>query len=252
MTVMRERDGSDQERFEVLLRGHAVMHLTASEREQLQALAAADPARRRMVTDFDRLHTDLARERALFATVASPADPVEEADEGFARLAAASASAEDELRGRLLHTPNVRVLRPHRRLARIGVVIAALAAAAVIATKLGVFSGPPALQQGTPRDERAGSVVAHIMIAPHVSMVDRSLSWSVVWHAQTYEVAVLDAVGNVVLQRAPEQARSTRWELTTEQIDDLRVRPELRLRVRAFDGSGLLVGATGDLPLQVQ
>lgn len=251
MTSAREPDDLDPRRFDALVRGHAVMQLTDAEQTQLRALAAGDPGRRRAVADFDELHRRFAQERALMAAVAAPGEPVEEVDEGFARLAAAAARAEDELRSRLLHAAGA-LPAPRRRLLRFGLAVAALAAAVVLAFAFGPWSPPPRLHDSVPGDERAGGVVASIMMAPHLSAADRSLEWSPVWHARTYEVAVLDADGKVVLQRSPEQARSTRWDLTSQQVDTLRTRRELRLRVRALDGTGLLVGASGDLPLQVQ
>lgn len=234
--------------------------LTADERGELSALAAAQPAVQDAKADFDHVHALCAQERALFEAVAAATEPAEEADPGFARLAAAGAGAESDLRGRLLHPAAdvVHPRRPHRRpyrrpYRRLWLALPLAAAAALVCGwALGWFAAPPALHQSAPRDERAGGVVSNILLAPHLSAADRRLEWSPVWHAQTYEVAVLDAGGKVLLQRSPEQARSTRWELTEEQIATLRASRDLRLRVRALDGSGLVVGSTGDLPLQVQ
>ncbi|MEZ5963059.1 MAG: hypothetical protein R3F56_04345 [Planctomycetota bacterium] len=220
------------------------------ERAELRALAEAPEVRAAMV-EFDHVHELCAHERALFAAVAAPAEAAEEADEGFARLAAAGARAESDLRGRLLH-PALHVAG-RRRFLRVWLAVPLVAAAAfLLAYTLGAFTAPPALHQEAPRDERAGGVVAGILLAPHLSAADRCLEWSPVWHARTYEVAVFDTGGKVLLQRPLEQARSTRWELTEEQIATLRAKGDLRLRVRALDGSGLVVGSTGDLPLQVQ
>jgi len=241
----------DGEEFAALLRAHATSILTAAEQVKLRALAAPDPERRRAVADFERLHADFAHERALRRSIVSPGHPAEEVDEGFARLAAAGAEAEAELRSRLLHANLVQPSRRHvvRRVVLVGI---GLAAAWWIASLLFGWHSPPPLDPGLPRDQRAGGVVANIMIAPHLSAADRALSWSPIWHAQSYEVTVLESDGKVVLQRPHDQARSTRWEFTGEQIEELRMLGELRLRIRALDGSGLLVGATGDLPLQVR
>lgn len=238
--------------FEQLLRGHATLSLTAAEQGELRALAAADAECGEQVAAFTAVHQAFADERALYAAVAAPAQAVEESDESFARLAAAGARAENDLRSRLLHAPAPMRLRARQRPVRIVLkVAAALAAAALVAFALGVFDGPPALHQGVPRPEVAGGVAHTIVIAPHVSAADRTLSWSPLWHAASYDVVIVDAGGKVVLQRAADLARSTRWELTTQEFEQLRARPELRLRVRALDGMGLPVGTSGDLPLAV-
>lgn len=240
--------------FEGLLRGHATLTLTAQEREALGKITASDRARAAEVAGFDQVHAAFARERALFGAVSAPVEAAEEADEGFARLAAAGARAEAELRGRLLHAPAPVVLRPRRRGRRVVLwAVAALAAGTLVALALDGFSGPPALQQGTPGREVAGGELHGIVIAPHLSAADRTLSWSPLWHAVSYDVVIVDARGNVVLQRAPDQARSTRWELTTREFDQLCVRQaELRLRVHARDGAGLSVGTSGDVPLTIR
>lgn len=254
MTSAHDPTPGERERFEHLLRGHASLLLTRAEAEELRVLAAADPARTRQVEEFTCVHDAFARERALLRAVRAPAEPAEEADEGHQRLARASVRAEEELRGRLLHTRPIVPLRARRRSAvwaRVGLVVA-VAAALFLVLRAVWPTSPPALVSGVPRDERAGQVVASIQMAPHVSSIDRSLSWSPVWHAQGYEVEVVDADGAVMMRRPSEQSRSTRWELTPDQIERLRARTDLRLRVRALDSSGLLVGATGDLPLRVE
>lgn len=251
MTSARERREPEAPRASALLRGHALGALTADEQAELRDLARQQTAVRAAMTEFDRVHALCAQERALFAAVAVPAEVAEEADAGYARLAAAGARAEGELRSRLSH-PTVGVGPRRRRLRAWHLLPLAAAALLMAAWALGWFAPPPALHQGAPRDERAGGVVTSIFMAPHLSAADRRLEWSPVWHAQTYEVAVFDADGKVLLQRPSEHARSTRWELTEEQIATLRARTDLRLRVRALDGSGLVVGSTGDLPLQVQ
>lgn len=250
--------------FEHLLRGHATLTLTAQERARLAQATASDRARRAEVAALDHVHAAFARERSLRAVVSAPVEAVEESDDGFARLAAAGARCELDLRGKLLHTPRSGVSRPlifrpllfstRARAARVGLgVVAALAAGLLLAIWLGAFSAPPALHKGTPGREVAGGDGHSIVIAPRLSAVDRSLSWSPLWHATSYEVVVVDARGNVVLQRSPDQARSTRWELTTEEFEQLRAgQPELRLRVRALDGVGLSVGTSGDLPLSIK
>ncbi len=250
--------------FEPLLRGHATLTLTAQERERLAQATAGDGARRAEVAAFDRVHAAFAGERALQAMVSAPVEAVEEGDEGFARLAAVGARCEADLRSKLLHPPGSVLFRPNlvrpllfrsrSRAMRVGLgVVAALAAGVLLAIWLGAFSAPPALHTGTPGREVAGGQAHSIVIAPRLSAADRTLSWSPLWHATSYEVVVVDARGNVVLQRASDQARSTRWELTTEEFEQLRAgQPELRLRVRALDGVGLPVGTSGDLPLSIK
>jgi hypothetical protein len=237
--------------FAALLQGHATLSLTAEERDRLLAACAGHPARAAQLEAFTRLHEVFARERAVFTAVAAPPDPAEEGDEGFARLAAAGARAQAELRSRLVHAPaQFPVVLPRRR-RRILVGLALLAAAMLAAFGLGVFdAGPPRLRPSAPLPGAAGGEGQSIVIAPRLSAADRTLSWSPLWHAQSYDVVVVDAAGNVVLRRSPDHARSTRWELTTAEFEQLRARRlELRLRVRALDGAGLPVGTSGDLPL---
>ncbi len=240
--------------FDLLLQGHANATLTAGERARLDALCAADAARAHTRSQLDALHAAFAAERALRAEVSAPLEAREEADEGFARVAKAAARAEDELRARLRHAPTTLTLRAPRRLRPLVLgSLVALAAALVLAVLLGAFDRPPALQQGTPSGDRLGGDVVTIVIAPRLSSRDRTLSWSPVWHAHDYAAVIVDAAGKVVLERAAEHARSTRWELTVDEFENLRARSQdLRLRVQARDGLALPVATSGDLPLIIE
>lgn len=237
-----------------LQRAHLLGTLTTAERAQLREACAADAELARDVAADAALHDLFARERTLRVAALRPGEASEEADETMARLAAAGARAEGDLRARLLHPVVAAPRRAPLRLLRAGALaVAALAAAWWLATSLGWFAGPPALQSTKPGDERLGHEVAGIVIAPHLSAGERSLSWSPVWQASGYEAVVVDAAGRVVLERAAAHARSTQWELTVAEFDGLRQRGEpLRLRVRALDSTGICVSTSGDLPLTIK
>lgn len=243
------------DRLAELLRAHATATLTADERAELEAVRRTDPECAAAVARVDAVHRAFARERALRARIAAPPDPAEEADEAFARMAAAAARAEAELRSRLLHRALPRVVVRRGRTWRRAAAIALLAAAGVlVAAWFGAFSSaPPTLRRSVPAPETAGGEGASIVIAPRLSAVDRTLSWGPLWHAATYDVVILDGAGNVVLRRAADRERSTRWELTADEFERVRAHaPGLRLRVRALDGAGLPVGTSGDLPLTIE
>ena len=246
-------DTPDHE-FDQLLAGHANATLTGAERARLDALCAADAARAHTKSQLDALHAAFAAERALRAETALPVEPIEEADEGFARLAQATARAEDDLRARLRHTPTTFTLRKRKPALRLLLgAVAAIAAAALVAAALGAFDAPPALHQRKPAREVLGGEIATIVIAPRISRTDRTLSWSPVWQAHDYAAVIVDGVGKVILERAGDQARSTRWELTADEFEALHARQQdLRLRVQARDGLALPVATSGDLPLVIE
>lgn len=234
--------------FERLLRSQALGALLPAERQRLDALASAHPGRARLVAEQDAVLAAFAGERHLTAEVTRPAAMDEDADEAMQRLARTAAAAEQELRARLVHgTRMSSVALPRDRWRRpLGFALLAAAAALLLWFGLARGDGP-----GTrpPEDLRSGTRVQLVLYNPTLTPEARAISWAAVAGASGYDVAILDRDGEVVLERAADQRKSTVWELTPDQYSDLRARLPLRVRVTALDGVGAPIGSSGDLEL---
>ncbi len=256
---------NDKHEFEQLLRAHANKELTVDERTQLGVLAARDPARERAVAEFEELHRWMSSESRLAVETMAPADPSEEADESYRRLAQAAARAERQLASKLLNPVHRgdRYLpgglqapasgRDRRRSLLIGAALAVATAAAVVLVAVLTSRGAPPLDPNTPdsRDRIGGQHL--ISINPVLTASDPGLSWDHVPGARSYDAKILDAGGAVVLARSEEQVRSNEWRFTKAEYDVLKAHAgSLYLRVVARDGAGVGFASTGERRLDVR
>lgn len=245
MTSRPERD-----EFARLLAAHANRELGDAGLASLRRLASADPE---LGSELDELDTMLATfdgERLLRDRVLRPSDGREEADDQFQALARAAGRAEHALRERLLVAPpRPRLLARPSRLRRAAWTL--LAAAAVLVGVFVVLHRAPALLTDAPRDERAGPVNA-IVLSPQISANASVVEWQPVPGASHYEVSIEDSDAKVVLTRDPAAKKTTRWDLSRDQIETLKRTPVLFLRVVARDGVGLVLASSHDVPLTVR
>lgn len=237
--------------FVRLLQARAIDELTPGEREQLERLAAAEPRKAAALAEWDAVHAVLADERALMRSVQAPVEPVEEADEGFARLQAAAVRAGERLRAQMVSATLPRVVGvPSTR--RTWWVAAAIALVALSCWWLVGRGTAPALDSNAPQDRRAGGSLQLVLLEPVLTATARTIRWAPVAGAHGYAVVVVDAGGNVVLSRDVTLQKSTAWELTPEQFASLRPQSQLALRVSALDGAGIAIGSSGDLALSLR
>ncbi len=241
--------------LEQLMVAHMNRDLTQEERDRLQDLASKDPARRGVVAEMDAMHELLDAEAQLRAQVMAPAELGEEAGEGYARLAKAASRAEDQLRNQLRDQQTLQLqpgLLPERRRQRWLAVALAVAAAIILSLIFINHDGGPGLNGNTPENDFIGRQTV-IILDPVIRRQDRSLSWGDVSGARFYDVSIVDANNDAVLQRDANARGSHSWQLTMAQFDLLsRHQGALYLRVVATDGAGIPVGSTGDLLLQVK
>lgn len=247
---------SERNEFATLIEAHAGRSLTRAEEQRLRALAAADPERSAELAAIDGVHRLLDGERVLRVEASQPTTAAEESDEGFQRLGAAAARAEEELRAKLMHGAGSEARRVVVRRVRRWPLLAA-AAAALIALGLwlaGQAGSRPDLLPERPGGETLGGV-PRIMLRAELSVQRPELSWHPVVGASRYDASIEDADGGIVLQRASELGGSTTWELARDEIGTLVEKrdagAELTLRVVARDRAGVPVASTGDLPLRL-
>jgi hypothetical protein len=255
---------NDKHDFEQLLRAHANKELTVDERTRLGVLAASDPARERAVGEFEELHRWMDAESHLAAETMAPANPSDEADESYRRLAQAAGRAEGQLRSKFLSPVHrggglsglrAPATRHHRnRRLWIGAAVAAVAVlTATLVTIVLSNPGAPPLNPNPPdpRDHIGGQHL--ISINPVLSASDPRLSWDHVPGARSYDAKILDTGNAVVLARPEAQARSNEWRFTQAEYDVLKAHPgDLFLRVVARDGTGVGFASTGDRKLDVR
>lgn len=244
----------------MLLEAHAGRSLTLDEDARLRALAADDLRRGADLAAFDALHRDLDAERRLFDEVSQPPSAAEEADEGYARLARAAAVAEEGLRAQLRFGDAART-KPQggaarrRRATWIGV-LAAAAAVALVVFLVWRGDAQPKLLTGEPDGTSLGGA-SRILMQSELRADRPVLTWHSLLGAARYDARISDARGELVLARPDADAASTTWELSSNQFAELRARAsrvppqELRLRIVARDGAGIVVGTTGELPLRL-
>lgn len=237
--------------FERLLQARAIDELTPGERAQLERLAAADPRRATALAEWDAVHDLLAAERALRRSVQAPVEPVEEAEQGFARLQGAAARAGEQLRAHLATAALPRVVgaAPVRRRWWLAAAVALVAVSCWWLVGRGIG---PVLDPNVPQDRRAGGNLQLVLLEPVLTASARTIRWAPVAGAHGYGVVVVDADGNVVLSRDVSSQKSTAWELTPEQFASLRAQARLALRVSALDGAGIAIGSSGDLALSLR
>lgn len=247
---------SDNHEFDQLFAAYHNRDLTAGEQTRLRELAAQDVGRRGALAEVDAVHELCDAERGLRARIMVPVEAADEADESYRRLASAAAQAEEKLRARLLHrVPGPSGVAspagPQRSGWRWGYVL--VAAALLITALVGIFYDPsPTLDRAMPD---AGKVLGghRILLTTEIRADSPNLSWSEVGGAESYEATILDAEGNVILQRASPAGRWTRWELSRTEFDRLRRHPALRLRIVARAANGAILAATPEpVPLQLR
>ncbi|MCB9869947.1 MAG: hypothetical protein H6837_08830 [Planctomycetes bacterium] len=236
----------DQRDFEQLFAAFTNAELTAEETARLRALAAPDVGRRGAVAEVEAVHELFAAEAALRADTLRPVEPVEEASEGFQRLARAAGRAEQRIRDRLAQPSVLRAsvdVTSPRRVRRVVWLAAAGLLLVVLAGILTHRGGQPALDLRTP--DRA--VLGHDRIHATSTLSARSakLAWTAVAGANHYHAVILDETQAVLLQRAASERRETEWGLTAVEFARLRSsRGPLALQVVAFDRDGREVGRT--------
>lgn len=256
---MSERSDNPEREFELLLAAHSNQELTAAEQDRLRGLAADDPWRREELAGIDDVLDVFAEERSLREALTMPAEPSEEADEGFQRLQATGLAAGDRLRARLLHGEGVAgtgIVQPPRR----RVYAWALGAAALLAVALILWSqsgtGRPDLDPNAPGNDLLSGTRA-LAVEATVDAAVPQLSWEGLRSAARYDAWVEDAAGREVLRRSatagPAVAGTTVWTLDRDDVETLRnaaASGAVFLRVVAKDDLDLVIGASE--PEQIQ
>ena len=245
MTSQHER-----EEFARLLAAHSNREIADAGVASLRRLASADPELGEELDAIDTMLATFDGERLLRSRILRPGDPRDEASPRYQALSRAAGRAEHALRERLLEQPvrPVVVARPVR--ARQLAWALLVAAAVLLGVFLALHRSPPLLTE-SPRDERAGPVAA-IVLTPQISANASIVEWQAVAGASHYDVSIEDADANVVFSRGSEAKKSTRWDLSRDQIETLKSMPSLFLRVVARDGVGLVLASSHDVPLSVK
>ena len=246
-----EQNPRDAER-EQLLASHANRELLARDEHRLRSLAGSDSGMSALVNDLDELHRAFDAERTLRAKVAAPSEPVEEADLVYERLQRAAAKAEGLLRAQLSGTPTASVVSlvasKHRTLAWS---LAAAAAALVVVFLVLRHTPAPGMLGETPKDQVAGPRA--IQLNPVLSAASPNVTWQAVPGARRYDVEVVGEDAKVVLERPQDAARSTRWDLSLEEMQLLRARTDaLYLHVVARSAIGTALATSNDVQLTVR
>ena len=240
----------ERDEFARLLAAHTNREIDDRGLATLRRLANADSDLASELDAIDKVLATFDREQLLRERVMRPSEAREEAEDQYQALVRAAARAEQQVRERVLQQPlRPAIVAAPRRLRRLAWVM--MAAAMVM---LGVFLAlhrSPSLMTDTPKDERAGPVRA-IVLSPQVSADTAFVEWQAVSGASHYDVAIEDGDGKVVLERPPQAKRSTRWDLSRDQIEKLKSQAALYLRVVARDGVGLVLASSHDVPLTVK
>ncbi len=250
---------NEKYRFGQLLRAHANKELTVDDRMQLEVLAAGEPEREHAVSGFEELHRWMDSERRLTDRTNMPADPSEEADECYRRLAQATARAARQLRTKLnpLHHGGpfgrlrTAVLAPSKATLSKACMACFVMQALLSVAGAGFWSpGPPPLNPHPvdPSDWIARQPLVSVNLV--LTSSDPRFSWDDVPDAHSYDVKILTADNKLVLAPSGTQACSE-WRLTKEEYRVLKAHPgDLFLRVVALDRVGVGI-ATGECGLAV-
>ncbi|MHC5064505.1 MAG: hypothetical protein ACYTG5_11100 [Planctomycetota bacterium] len=260
MSAPEERKDEDRE-YALLLAAHANRELTADESRRLLDLAEQDPERQSEIAVMDRIHDSFASERKLRTELGEPVDLSEENDEGYRRLAAKAAEAEDVLRMRLLHPEHV---LPRRRVRRLlwpvsvaAVLLAALCFWVFSGDSLGTGSDGPGLLGSKPGNQVLGpAALPRIHLSAELSRSRPVFSWLPSVGASRYGAFIENGEGVVLMRRSPELAGVTRWQLSSEELQTLEGHMAqslsaggLFLRIEGMDATGMKVASSGDLKI---
>ena len=257
--------------LEQLIAAHANRELDGNGRVRLEALIAATPAaardeQRLLVDEIDALHRSFDAERSLRDAMLAPLEAREEADPQFRALLGAGARAESELKERATRITRIGATvvlpapaRPGLRLGGAKNVIMAAAAAILVAVGLWLMLGgerAPALTRGTPGPERLGlSIIAR----PEIALHEPTVSWFSVPGAASYDLLLIVGDNEIAFRKDGIPAATTTCDLQNANLASIANRRtasggagELRLRIVARDGMGIVIGTSGDLPVTLR
>jgi len=242
----------DNREFEQLFAACSNGELTREERLRLQDLAGQDVGRRGALAEMETVRELLDIESSMRKAIRRPADPAEEADEGYQRLASAAARAETGLRANLEQSKILETLAPprgpvKRAPSRAWGITLAAAAAVLVGILIGMGAGHSSgLDSATPDIDKVLGV-ADIDVTTVLTAESPRLSWASPADAVRYDALIVDEAGVVVLTRPSTDLRvqrSTLWTLSSEEFTALREHKNLFLEVIARDKQGEEVART--------
>ena len=242
----------DNREFEQLFAACSNGELTKEERLRLQDLAGQDVGRRGALAEMEAVRELLDIESSMRKAVRRPADPAEEADEGYQRLASAAARAEAGLRASFEQSKVMETLAPSRGSVKRGPskvwgVALATAAAVLVGILIGMGAGQSSGLDSSRPDDSKVLGLADIDVTTALSAESPRLSWAAPADAVRYDAVIVDEAGAVVLTRPAtdlQVQRSTFWTLGAAEFSALREHKALFLEVIAKDKRGEEVART--------
>lgn len=248
----------DNREFEQLFAAYSNGELTKAECSRLYDLAGQDVGRRGALAEMEAVHELLKVEVRMRKTVQRPAEPAEEADESYRRLAAAAARAQAKLRANLEQATMIQTMPlgdiQKRSAVRTWGMVLAAAALVVVSVLVGMGMGQTSGLDGSNPDNKV--LGYSISMRTVLTVDDPRFSWDPVEDATRYDASILDHSGTEVVLRPTVDIRvrrATEWTLSSAGLEVLRKHGELFLRVVATDKRGeVLARSTSKTPIELR